>query len=100
MDPHYFSMLTLMLVPGTELYRQWLSGAFQLMRPEAMLGELRQVISHLEGLEHCVFRTNHASNYLPLGGTLPQDKERLLATLDAALQRGRTVLRPETWRAL
>jgi len=65
-----------------------------------MLGELRQVISHLQGLSHCVFRTNHASNYLPLGGTLPQDKERMLATLDAALQGGRTVLRPETWRAL
>ena len=100
MDPHYFSMLTLMLVPGTELHRQWLSGAFQLMEPEEMLGELRQVISHLQGLSHCVFRTNHASNYLPLGGTLPQDKERLLATLDAALKRGRTVLRPEAWRAL
>jgi radical SAM superfamily enzyme YgiQ (UPF0313 family) len=100
MDPHYFSMLTLMLVPGTELHRQWLSGAFQLMEPEEMLGELRQVVSHLQGLSHCVFRTNHASNYLPLGGTLPQDKERMLATLDAALQGGRTVLRPETWRAL
>ena len=100
MDPDYFSMLTLMLVPGTELYQQWQSGAFQLMEPEAMLGELRQVIGHLEGLSRCVFRTNHASNYVPLAGTFPQDKERLLATLDAALARGRSALRPEFWRAL
>lgn len=100
MDPDYFSMLTLMLVPGTELYQQWQSGAFQLMEPEAMLGELRQVIGHLDGLSNCVFRTNHASNYLPLAGTLPQDKERLLATLDAALEQGRSALRPEFWRAL
>jgi len=34
------------------------------------------------------------------GGTLPQDKERLLAMLDAALEQGRSVLRPEFWRAL
>ncbi len=100
MDPDYFSLLTLMLVPGAELHRQWQAGAFQLMTPEAMLAELRRVIGHLDGLSHCVFRTNHASNYLPLAGTLPQDKTRLLATLDEALTQGRAVLRPEAWRAL
>ncbi len=100
MDPHYFSMLTLMLVPDTELYLEWQSGTFQLMEPEVMLAELRQVIGHLDGLSHCIFRTNHASNYLPLAGTLPQDKEHLLAMLDAALEQGRSVLRPEFWRAL
>jgi radical SAM superfamily enzyme YgiQ (UPF0313 family) len=100
MDPDFFSLLTLMLVPGTELHRQWQAGEFQLMTPEAMLAELRQVIGHLDGLSHCVFRTNHASNYLPLAGTLPQDKARLLATLDEALARGRAALRPEAWRAL
>ncbi|MCP4525461.1 MAG: radical SAM protein [Aestuariibacter sp.] len=100
MDPDYFSMLTLMLVPGTELHRQWEAGAFQLMEPGDMLSELRQVIAHLDGLSRCVFRTNHASNYVPLKGTLPQDKGRLLATLDDALARGRSALRPEAWRAL
>ncbi|MBN1177608.1 MAG: radical SAM protein [Anaerolineae bacterium] len=100
MDPHYLALLTLMLVPGTELYDEWRAGAFQLMGPEAMLAELRQVIGYLVGLSACVFRTNHASNYLPLGGTLPQDKARLLATLDAALARGTVGLRPESWRAL
>jgi radical SAM superfamily enzyme YgiQ (UPF0313 family) len=100
MNPDYFSLLTLLLVPGTELYRQWKAGEFELMTPEAMLAELRQVIGHLDGLSHCVFRTNHASNYVPLAGTLPQDKARLLATLDAALAQGRSALRPEAWRAL
>ena len=100
MDPDYFSMLTLMLVPGTELHRQWEAGEFQLLQPEGMLAELRCALEHLEGLSHCVFRTNHASNYLPLAGTLPQDKARLLAVLDEALARGSSVLRPESWRAL
>lgn len=100
MDPEYFSMLSLMLVPGTDLHRQWQTGEFQLLGPEAMLAELRHVIGHLDGLSHCIFRTNHASNYLPLAGTLPRDKAHLLATLDRALAQGKSALRPEAWRAL
>lgn len=100
MDPEYLSMLTLMLVPGTELYRQWQSGTFQLPEPAELLHELRQVVANLDGVSRCVFRTNHASNYLPLAGTLSRDKATLLATIDEALSRGRSALRPEAWRAL
>lgn len=100
MDPDYFSMLTLMLVPGTQLHQQWEAGAFQLLEAEQMLAELRHVIKNLDGLTRCIFRANHASNYLPLRGALPEDKARLLETLDAALAQGRDVFRPETWRRL
>jgi radical SAM superfamily enzyme YgiQ (UPF0313 family) len=100
MDPRYLSLLTLMLVPGTPLHQQWRAGQFQLLSAEALLVEMRQVIQYLDGLTGCLFRTNHASNYLPLAGTLPKDKDRLLATLDAALTRGRPALRPEAWRGL
>ena len=100
MDPHYLSMLTLMLVPGTELYRQWQSGTFRLMEADDLLTELRQVVTHLSGLSRCIFRTNHASNYLPLAGTLSRDKARLLAVLDQARSQGPSALRPEEWRAL
>ena len=100
MDPEYLSMLTLMLVPGTELHRQWQSGSFKLPEPAGLLRELREVIAHTDGLSRCIFRTNHASNYLPLAGTLSRDKARLLAAIDEALGRGRASLRPEAWRAL
>ena len=100
MDPPYLSMLTLMLVPETPLHRQWQQGTFQLMDAEDLLAELRHLILHLNGLSRCIFRTNHASNYLPLAGTLSRDKEALLTTLDAALAQGRSVLRPEAWRGL
>lgn len=100
MDPRFFSVLTLMLIPGTPLDELYQAGKFQLLGPEAMLLELRQMIMHLDGLTGCIFRTNHASNYVPLAGTLPKDKPRLLATLEAALARGRSALRPESWRAL
>jgi radical SAM superfamily enzyme YgiQ (UPF0313 family) len=100
MDPEYFSMLTVMLIPGTELHRQWRAGRFELPEPLELLGELRQVIANTDGLSRCVFRTNHASNYLPLAGTLSRDKVELLAAIDGALAQGRSVLRPEAWRAL
>jgi radical SAM superfamily enzyme YgiQ (UPF0313 family) len=100
MDPEYLSLLTLMLVPGTPLHDAWQTGTFVLPEPEALLRELHQVLTHLEGLTRCIFRTNHASNYLPLAGTLARDKARLLSTLEMALDRGRSVLRPEAWRAL
>jgi hypothetical protein len=100
MDPEYLSMLTLMLVPGTELYANWESGTFELPEPADLLHELRQVIAQLDGLSRCIFRSNHASNYLPLAGTLSRDKARLLADIDEALTRGRSALRPEMWRAL
>jgi len=35
-------------------------------------------------LEDSIFRTNHASNWLPLKGTLSRDKTRLLKIIDQA----------------
>jgi len=100
MDPAYFSLLTLMVVPGTELHRLVTVGEFVVPEPLEMLREVRVTIEHIEGVSHCVFRTNHASNYLPLAGTLPQDKEQLLLTIDRALAEGESILRPEFLRAL
>jgi len=100
MDPAYFSLLTLMVVPGTELHRMVSAGEFVVPEPLEMLREVRVTIEHIEGVSNCVFRTNHASNYLPLAGTLPQDKERLLMTIDRALAEGESILRPEYMRGL
>ena len=100
MDPLYFSLLTLMVVPGTELHSQWQKGEFEVPEPLEMLVEVRTVIDNLEGLSGCVFRTNHASNYVPLAGRLPRDKERLIAAIDQAIELGEPALRPESWRAL
>jgi len=100
MDPEYFSLLTVMLVPGTELHQRWQDGTFELMKPEQLLTEMRQIIEQLDGLSRCVFRSNHASNYFPLAGTLSRDKERLLHDLGTALDSGRSAFRPELWRGL
>ena len=52
-------------------------------------------------LERTVFRSDHASNYLVLKGTLNRDKKRLLEQVRAAIQRpGSVALRPEWLRGL
>ena len=48
-----------------------------------------------------VFRSNHASNYLPVGGRLPHDKQAMLAALDAVLAAPQqTRFKPEGLRLL
>jgi radical SAM superfamily enzyme YgiQ (UPF0313 family) len=99
-DPDYIGILTLMLVPGTGMHRKVVSGEVVLPDQVGMLRELREIVAHTD-VRDCLFRSNHASNYLPVGGHLPRDKAAMLATLDKVLQAPEAVqLRPETWRAL
>ncbi len=46
-----------------------------------------------------VFRTNHASSYLPIAGELPRDRDKILQAIDVALE-GEIPLRPEYLRGL
>lgn len=100
MSPRFFSLLTLMVVPGTVLHEQEQSGKFSLPQPLEMLKEMRVIIKNTDVHAGCIFRTNHASNYLALEGRLPKDKERLLQTIDSALSQGKSSLRPEYLRGL
>ena len=52
-------------------------------------------------LEGSIFRSNHASNYLALNGTLPKDQATLLRALDAVLAHpSGAPFRPEWMRGL
>ena len=64
-----------------------------------ILAEQERLLQHLDPPRPVVFRSNHASNCLPLAGTLPQDRDRLLALI-ARARRGAPVLRPEFMRGL
>lgn len=98
MDPEYFAALTTTVVPSTPLAQLETRGRFVLPSVAQMFEELRSIVD-LARPTHAVFRTNHASNYLPLKGVLPDDRERIVATIDAALD-GRIALRPESSRGL
>lgn len=99
MNPRYFSALTLMIVPGTPLHKKYSSGEFEVMNPVSILEELSVLLSNIDVEGPCLFRTNHASNYLPIGGMLPQDKDKMLTIIDGALK-DTSILRPEQFRAL
>lgn len=99
-DPRYIGVLTLMLSEGTETTRKVAAGELTLPDSIGMLAELREMIACTD-VSDCLFRSNHASNYLPIGGHLPQDKEALMATLDRILTApAEARLRPERWRLL
>ncbi len=98
MDPEFLAALTLTVVPGTPMAKLENSGRFELPQPPQLLQELRTFVAEASPTDS-LFRTNHASNYLPIGGALPRDRERMLAVIDAALD-GRTPLRPDHLRGL
>ncbi len=62
-----------------------------------ILEEQRHFIERLDPPAPLIFRSNHASNALALAGTLPEDKDHLLASLAIALQ-GQISLRPNWLR--
>jgi len=98
MDPEFFSLLTLTVIPGTPIAKMQERGKFELPGVRRMLEELRTMVAQSEPTD-AIFRTNHASNYLPLGGNLPRDRDRILAAVDGALA-GAVALRPEWARGL
>jgi radical SAM superfamily enzyme YgiQ (UPF0313 family) len=97
-DPEYVGALSLMLIPGTPLFRDFKAGDFALIEPAEMLQELRTMIAHTD-LSRGLFHANHASNYLPIKARLPRDKETTLKLIDNALA-GKISLKPEYLRAL
>jgi radical SAM superfamily enzyme YgiQ (UPF0313 family) len=97
MNPNYLSALTVTVVPGTPLARQLKSGEFELPEPAEFAAELRLFLEHVD-VKATVFRSNHASNYVPLEGRLPKDKERMVAELTAAIRNHR--FKPEYLRGL
>ena len=98
MKPRYFSLLTLMIVRGTPLYKDFEAKNFILPDEKGLLKEMRTIIENIE-TERTIFRTNHASNYLPLEGILSRDKKKLIQIIDQALS-GKILLKPEFFRGL
>lgn len=98
LNPHYLSALTLILEEDARYFLHCVGKDWILMDRSEILRELRLMIEHLE-MEECVFRSNHASNYLPIKAVLNRDKTRLLKQIDGALENP-ALLRPEYLRAL
>ena len=80
----YVALLTLRVYTGTPLHDWIKNGEITMLGPIELAQETRLLLEHIDS-EGSVFRSNHASNYLPLAGTLNRDREALIARIDAAI---------------
>lgn len=87
MRPEYASFLTLRLYQGTPLYSDVAAGRFERIGPQGIVTELELFLQSVDS-PGTVFRTNHASNYVVLAGTLNGDIPAMLAALADARRSG------------
>ena len=83
MQPEYLSTLVVSFPQGEERFRAGFPG-WEPLDQHALFVEMERFLSCLE-LKRTVFRSDHASNWLVLKGTLGADKERLLAQVRQAI---------------
>jgi radical SAM superfamily enzyme YgiQ (UPF0313 family) len=99
-QPEYLSTLVVSFPLGMERFQAGYDGRFEPLGQAELFLEMRRLLDTLD-LDRTIFRSDHASNYLVLKGTLGRDKARLLAEVDQALESPeRAGLRPEWARGL
>lgn len=98
MQPNHLSAMNYTPVEGTKLGNQALRGEFQVLSAKESLLETAELIRNLN-VSGMHFTSDHASNYLPLKGTLNEDREQLLRLIDGAIG-GKVAVRSEQSRGL
>jgi radical SAM superfamily enzyme YgiQ (UPF0313 family) len=99
MNASYVALLTLMLDPRTEIAHQIERGEFEVLSPQEVVAETYLLLQNANPEKPCVFRSNHASNYLSLKGDLPRDKDVMLSKLKLAMEDS-GMLKDERFRLL
>ncbi len=99
MEPNQIAILTLMLLPGSDLYDFEKSGIFKLPGARDMMAELYLLIENIRVNRSCQIQINHASNYLAIEGRLPIDRQKILNQISGGIK-GLTPLKKETERFL
>jgi len=99
-DPDYVGALTVMVVPGTPLHEEYMSGNFKLPDTFGFLKELGIIIAKSDFTD-CFFTSNHASNYLPVRARLPREKDETVSLIYNVIKsENENLLRPEFMRGL
>ncbi len=99
MGASYVALLTLVVDPGVPIAEDIRSGKFKLLSAEEVMEETLLMLEHANVPKKCVFRSNHASNYLSLRGNLPDDKEKMMAQIRKAMENSH-MFKDERFRAL
>ncbi|MGB5543755.1 MAG: radical SAM protein [Gammaproteobacteria bacterium] len=96
-QPDYLATLVVSFPLGVERYQQGFNGEFEPLNQHALFREMEWLLETLE-LESTIFRSDHASNYLVLKGTLNRDKQRLLEAVRTAIQRPEQASLRQEWQ--
>jgi len=100
MKPKYLAALTVTPVPGTVFYNRVQKGEIEILSPLETLNEMKIIFENIT-IDDLKFVGVHASNYLPINGTLQKDKEKMLSVINDILDSGDTkMLKPENMRGL
>ncbi|MDO4869243.1 MAG: radical SAM protein [Bacillota bacterium] len=99
MEPSYVGLLTLMIDPSVPMAEDIRSGKLKLLSPEEVMAETLLMLKNTQVSKKCVFRSNHASNYVSLRGDLPDDKEKMMALVRKAME-NHDMFKDERFRAL
>lgn len=99
MEPSYVGLLTLMIDPIVPMAKDIQSGKLQLLSPEEVMAETLLMLKNTNVTKKCVFRSNHASNYVSLRGNLPEDKENMMSLVRKAME-NHDMFKDERFRAL
>ncbi len=86
MNASYVSLLTLLLDDAAPIMDDVRAGRLTLLSPKEVLEETKLIIENANPKRSCVFRSNHASNYLPLRGNLPDDRDALIEVIELGIK--------------
>ena len=95
-QPEYLSTLVVSFPMGEERFRAGFAD-YQPLDQHGLFLEVERLLQRLE-LRDTVFRSDHASNYLVLKGTLGADKARLLAQVRQAIEQPQAVRLRQEWQ--
>ncbi len=99
-SPKYLSTLSLIIPPDCRKgFLKSFDNNFTEQDDFGMLAEEKELLSLINTKERIIFRSNHASNALPLSGTLPSAKNDLISKIEKALS-GDVFIRPHWIRDL
>ncbi|MDQ6724239.1 MAG: radical SAM protein [Thermoproteota archaeon] len=97
-EPNYLGALTLYMEPNIEkeFYSKF-DEPFQPLEDSEILNEMETMISNMDVKQKVIFRANHASNVYSIGGTLPDDKYKILEKIKY-LKEHPEILKPKVLR--
>lgn len=95
-QPEYLSTLVVSFPTGEARFRAGFAD-YQPLSQDQFFREIEQLLQALE-LRDTVFRSDHASNYLVLKGTLGADKARMLAQVRKAIEQPQQAHLRQEWQ--